>query len=243
MRILENLHKIFTNIRIIHLIKKAHDMTILSDIAAKVARSLIEIKAVGVRANNPITFKSGIISPVYVDNRTLPYHPQAWKPVIEGFKALLQEKKIAFDVLAGVAVGGVPHASTLGYIINRPSLFIRKEAKEHGTGKRIEGGSVAGKNVLLIEDLITTGGSSLSGVNALREEGAIVTNIASIVTYDFAEATKAFSEAKITADSLTNFPTIMKEGVAMGCFTKEEQAAVEAWLEDPHGWGAKRAAS
>ncbi|MDD2326400.1 MAG: orotate phosphoribosyltransferase [Alphaproteobacteria bacterium] len=215
-------------------------MTTLAEASALVARALIDVGAVGVRADNPITFKSGIVSPVYVDNRTLPFHPVEWKPVIEGFKTLIDEKQIAFDVLAGVAVGGVPHASALGYMIQKPSLFIRKEAKEHGTGKRVEGGKIEGKNVLLIEDLVTTGGSSLSAVNALREEGGTVTTIASIVTYGFAEAKEAFDKAAITAHALTDFHTIMKEGVAMGRFTQEEQAAVTDWLADPHGWGAKR---
>ena len=215
-------------------------MTSLDETSALVARALIEIGAVGVRASNPITFKSGIVSPVYVDNRTLPFHPAAWQPVIEGFKTLIDEKKIAFDVLAGVAVGGVPHASALGYLIQQPSLFIRKEAKDHGTGKRVEGGKIEGKNVLLIEDLVTTGGSSLSAVEALRAEGGTVTTIASIVTYDFVEATTAFAKANITAYALTNFPTIMREGVAMGRFSAQEQAIVTEWLADPHGWGAKQ---
>lgn len=214
-------------------------MATIEETSVKVARALIEIGAVGVRANNPITFKSGIISPVYVDNRTLPFHPASWKPVIEGFKTLIEAKGLSFDVLAGVAVGGVPHASALGYIMERPSVFIRKEAKGHGTGKRVEGGSVQGKKVLLIEDLVTTGGSSLSAVEALREEGAIVPAIVSIVTYDFVEAKTAFDQAKIEGLALTNFPTIMAQGVEMGKFTTEEQAIVKEWLADPHGWGEK----
>jgi len=200
-------------------------MTNMNDVSAKVARALIDVGAVGVRADNPITFKSGIISPVYVDNRTLPYHPVSWTPVIEGFKALIEDKNITFDVLAGVAVGGVPHASALGYLMQRPSVFIRKEAKGHGTGKRVEGGPVEKRNCLLIEDLVTTGGSSLSAIDALREEGAIVTHTLSIVTYDFVESKEAFANAKITAFSLTNFKTIMEVGVAMGKFTAHEQEA------------------
>lgn len=218
-------------------------MTDPTQTAKVVARALIEVGAVGVRADNPITFKSGILSPVYVDNRILPYHPAAWTPVIEGFRDLIEDKKLAFDVLAGVAVGGVPHASALGYLMQRPSIFIRKEAKGHGTGKRVEGGTVENKKVLLVEDLVTTGGSSLSAITALREEGAIVTDTVSIVTYDFAESKKAFAEANINAYALTNFPTIMQEGVAMGRFTADEQAIVKEWLVDPHAWGAARRAS
>ena len=218
-------------------------MTDLTKTAATVARALIEIGAVGVRADKPITFKSGILSPVYVDNRILPYHPAAWTPVIEGFKDLIEDKKLSFDVLAGVAVGGVPHASALGFLMQRPSIFIRKEAKDHGTGKRVEGGTVDGKKALLVEDLVTMGGSSISAIKALREEGAIVMDTVSIVTYDFVESKTAFAEANINAYALTNFPTIMKEGVAMGRFTAEEQAIVSEWLADPHAWGNARRAS
>ncbi|MCL2469568.1 MAG: orotate phosphoribosyltransferase [Alphaproteobacteria bacterium] len=209
-------------------------------VAAQVARTLVEIGAVGVKAKNPITFKSGIISPVYVDNRTLPYHPKAWKTVIEGFQTLIEEEKIAFDVLAGVAVGGVPHASALGYLMQRPSLFVRKEAKGYGKEKRVEGGTVEGKKILLIEDLITTGSSSLSGVEALRQEGGLVDTILAIVTYSFKEAGQAFEKENITAHTLTTFPIIMQQGLEMGRFDIEEQQAVMEWLDDPHGWWNKK---
>lgn len=207
--------------------------------AAAVARALIEIGAVGLRVNNPITFKSGIVSPVYVDNRTLPFHPNAWRVVIDGFRELIAAKIPSFDVIAGVAVGGVPHSSTLGYLTQRPSVFIRKEVKDHGTGKRVEGGDVRGKTVLLVEDLITTGGSSLSAINALRAEGAVCNTTLVIVTYDFAEARTNFAAAGVTALSLTSFPVILAEGAAMGKFSATDIDAVKAWLDDPHGWASR----
>lgn len=211
--------------------------SILYTTSRAVARALVAIGAVGIRAENPITFKSGIRSPVYVDNRTLPFHPREWRVVVEGFKTLLEETKIPFDVLAGVAVGGVPHASALGYIMQRPSLFIRKEAKEHGKGKRVEGGAVKGKRVLLVEDLVTTGGSSLAALDALREEGAVADGILAIVTYGFKEADEAFGKAGVTLSSLTSFPVILEEGVAMGRFSANEKTIVESWLKDPWTWG------
>ncbi len=211
-------------------------MTTLPSCSNAVARALVEIGAVGIRADNPITFKSGIISPVYVDNRILPAHPAQWKIVVEGFKSLIEENNIPFDVLAGVAVGGVPHASALGFLMERASLFIRKEAKGHGKGKRVEGGEIEGKRALLIEDLVTTGGSGLSAIQALKDEGAAIDSCASIVTYGFKEADEAFDKAAITSYSLTNFPTILSEGVAMGKFTAKEKATVEEWLQDPHNW-------
>lgn len=213
-------------------------MTSFNDRAAAVARALIDIRAVGIRADSPITFKSGIQSPVYVDNRTLPFHPKQWRVVMEGFATLVKDKTIPCDVLAGVAVGGVPHASALGYIMDCPSVFIRKEAKEHGKAKRVEGGDIRGKRVLLVEDLVTTGSSSLSAVEALRAEGAQVDDSLAIVTYGFAQAVQNFSAAKVTLHSLTSFPVILDQGVAMGRFSAQDKAIVEAWLKDPHGWRA-----
>ena len=137
-----------------------------------IAKALLNINAVGFSPQAPITFKSGIISPVYVDNRQLIFHPTEWHVIIEGFQSLIQAQALAFDVIAGVAVGGVPHSSALAYQLNKPSVFIRKEAKEHGKGKRVEGGDVQDKRVLLIEDLVTTGGSSLSGVRSTPRDQA-----------------------------------------------------------------------
>jgi len=212
-------------------------MTNLPSCSKAVAKALVEIGAVGIRAENPITFKSGIISPVYVDNRILPSHPTEWKIIVEGFKALIEEQNIPFDVLAGVAVGGVPHASAIGFLMNRASLFIRKEAKGHGKGKRVEGGEIEGKQALLIEDLVTTGGSSLSAIQALKDEGAKIDSSISIVTYGFKEAVEAFDKANIKSYALTDFPTILEEGVSIGKFSAQEKDTVEEWLKDPHKWG------
>lgn len=204
-----------------------------------VARALIEIGAVGFSAQNPIRFKSGILSPVYVDNRTLPYHPQQWHIIIEAFQAMIRKHEIGFDVIAGVAVGGVPHSSALGYALERPSVFIRKEAKGHGKGKRVEGGAVDGKTVLLVEDLVTTGSSSLSGVEALRDEGAIVDTLIAIVSYGFQEAFTNFENAGVNLKTLTNFQTILKIAKTMQKFSDDDYEIITDWFNDPHGWASR----
>ena len=132
-----------------------------NETAAAVARALLEIDAVVFTPDAPITFKSGIKSPVYVDNRRVPFWPAQWRVVLDGFAQAA--RGLTFDVIAGIAVGGVPHSSALAYLLGAPSVFVRKEAKEHGTRSQIEGGDVSGKTVLLVEDLVTTGGSSLAG--------------------------------------------------------------------------------
>ncbi|MBX3066386.1 MAG: orotate phosphoribosyltransferase [Anaerolineae bacterium] len=212
----------------------------MTDIKATVARALLEIGAVGFTPDAPITFKSGLLSPVYVDNRRLPFHPTQWHQVIDGFAALLAANKIADDIMAGIETGGIPHSSALAYALHKPSVIVRKQAKDHGTRNRIEGGDVGGRHVLLIEDMITMGGSSLSGAQALRDAGAIVGHCCAVVTYGFASAQAAFDEAGIHLHTLTDFPAILQEAVAMGHFTTDDADVVTDWLRDPHGWAGRR---
>jgi orotate phosphoribosyltransferase len=209
------------------------------DYQKKIASALLEIGAVGFRPTEPLTFKSGIISPVYVDNRIFPYYPEKFQTVIEGFENIAKEKNLIFDVVGGIATGGIPYSAVLGYRMQKPSVYVRKEAKGYGKGKRIEGGQVENKRVLLVEDLVTTGSSSLSGVVALREEGASVEDCLVIVSYGFPEAIDNFEKEKVKLRALTSFPIILEEAIAMGKLTDKEAEIVEDWLSDPHGWAGK----
>ena len=201
-----------------------------------IARALLEIRAVVFSPRAPVTFKSGILSPVYVDNRRLPFWPEQWRLVIDGFCQAITAGGLVFDVIAGIAAAGIPHSAALAYRLAVPSVFVRKEAKDHGLRGQIEGGDVAGRRVLLVEDLVTTGGSSLAGVEALRAAGATVTDCLCITTYGFPEAWAAFEAAGVRLHPLTSFATIAAEAAALGYFGPEELALVEAWLRDPHGW-------
>ena len=203
------------------------------------AKALLDIGAIGFSPAAPVTFKSGIQSPVYVDNRQLIYHPKAWRVIIEGFKSLVESRNLRFDLIAGVAVGGVPHSSALAYVMKAPSVFIRKETKGHGTGRRIEGGAVDGRRVLLVEDLVTTGGSSLSAVDALRESGAQVTDALAIISYGFSEAEAAFERADIAMHTLTDFETLLKLAVERQLLNAEQVALIRRWFADPYAWAAQ----
>jgi orotate phosphoribosyltransferase len=203
----------------------------------QVARALLEIEAVGFSPHAPVTFKSGIVSPVYVDSRRLPYHPVQWRLVVEAFKALAE--RLAFDVIAGVAVGGIPHSSALAYLMYKPSVFVRSEAKEHGKKKLVEGGDVNNKHVLLVEDVVTTGGSSLQTVASLREAGAMTEHMLAIVSYEFAESKEAFATADVKLHTLTNFSVITQAALDMGKFSNEEMNIINDWFHDPHGWAAR----
>jgi orotate phosphoribosyltransferase len=203
----------------------------------QIAQALLDIGAVVFTPHAPITFKSGIKSPVYVDNRQLPYWPNPWRIIIEGFRQLIAARDIPYDVVAGMETAGIPHSSALSYVLQAPSVFVRKEAKGHGLQNRVEGGEIAGKRVLLVEDLVTTGGSSLFGVNALRESGAVIEDCLCITTYGFDEARQRFEEAKVTLHPLAPFSTIVAEASKRGVFGEKERAIIEAWMSDPYHWG------
>ena len=213
-------------------------MTFSNALQAKTARALLEIDAVVFTPTEPVTFKSGIVAPVYVDNRRLPYWPSQWATVIDAMQQIIALDGISFDVIAGIETAGIPHSSALGYVMHLPSVFVRKQAKEHGTQNRIEGGAVAGKRVLLIEDMVTTGSSSLSGVEALRAAGAVVEDCVSITTYGFPEAAEAFEAARVRLHPLTPFSAIIVEACKLGRFGEGELEILEAWTRDPRGWSA-----
>jgi len=203
------------------------------------AKALLDIGAVGFSPDSPITFTSGMQSPVYVDHRQLIYQPAAWHVIIEGFKSLIESRGLQFDLIAGVAVGGVPHSSALAYIMNTPSVFIRKESKSHGIGRRIEGGAVEGCRVLLVEDLVTTGGSSLSAVEALRESGAQVSDALAIISYGFSEARAAFERADLRLHTLTDFETLLDLAQERHILNPKQVALIRRWFADPYTWAAQ----
>jgi len=207
------------------------------DTSRQVAEALIQIGAIGFVVDKPITFKSGIISPIYIDNRQLPFHLEEWKIVLDAFIQEIRLKKIEYEVVAGIETAGIPHSVALGLLQNKQSIYVRKAAKDHGTKKIIEGGDVAGRRVLLVEDHVTTGGSSLRGVAPLREQGAIVDYCLSITSYGLPEAVKAFKNNKVELVTLTTMKDILDAGVEMGKMREQDRRVVEDWLINPREWG------
>ena len=206
-----------------------------------IARALLEISAVGFSPDFPITFTSGIKSPVYVDNRILVFHPAQWQLVINGFRNYIDSMGLKFDVIAGVAEGGVPHSSALAFILESPSVFIRKEAKSHGKRRRIEGGDVAGKRVLLVEDHITTGGSSIDAVLELREAGANVSDVLAIISYRFPDAAAKFDQEKLNLHTLTEFDVLLDSALSCSLLESRHLPVIQDWFRDPHTWGKQYA--
>lgn len=204
----------------------------MQEIARSVAQALLRIDGVKIDKSNLLVFKSGIKAPIYIDNRRFPFYPEAWKIVINGFIKTIEHKKINFDVVGGIESAGIPHSAALGYALGKPSVFIRKNTKDHGTKKMVEGGDVSGKTVLIIEDLVTTGGSSLHGVQALRNEGATVQDCMVITNYGFSDTASAFADQRVQLHSLTSLLIILEEGHTMKKFSDDQVATVLNWAKN-----------
>jgi orotate phosphoribosyltransferase len=208
-------------------------------IARKVAGVFVNYDVVRFNLNEPVTFKSGLLSPMYIEGRSIAYHPRAWRTVIDGLVSVLYESEVPYSVIAGIAMGGVPHSAVLAYETMRPHVYVRPEAKQHGTRRLIEGGEVLGKRTLPIEDTVTTGESSLAAIAILRAAEAEVSHCLAITSYNLSAGQAAFAEAQISLLSLTSVPEIVSVAYEQGALTLEERQSVDAWLADPVAWGAQ----
>lgn len=191
------------------------------DIAAKVAQQLLQIKAIKLSPQNPFTWASGIKSPIYCDNRIVLSHPEARNIV----KEALVEKASQFgefDVIAGVATAGIPHGALLADAMNMPFIYVRSKAKEHGRQNLIEGEIKGGERVLVIEDLISTGGSSVKAIESVREAGCEVVGVLAIFSYGFDKAKRTFDAANCKFDTLSNYDAMIKEAIASGYVTEAD---------------------
>lgn len=204
---------------------------------SSVARNLLEIKAVKLSPQKPFTWASGMLSPIYCDNRVALSHP-AVRSFIKN--CLAEKSKVfgAFDVVAGVATAGIPHGALLADVLEKPFVYVRSSAKDHGRRNQIEGELKSGQRVLVVEDLISTGGSCLLAVDALREAGAEVVGVLAIFQYGFAKADRAFSEKGIDFQTLTNYNALIEEAALMGYVSESDLNTLKQWRENPDTWGA-----
>ena len=208
--------------------------------AQEIAEILLEIGAVKVNMNPPFIWTSGIKSPVYCDNRKLISYPAERKKVIEGFVAAIKNLKLEPEFIGGTATAAIPWAAFLAYELNLPMIYIRPEKKEHGAGRQVEGDLPMGKKVLIVEDLISTGGSSIKAAQAVSDEcKGIVSDVLAIVSWELAEAQKHFTEAGIRLTTLTNFSHITAAALARGAISKNEWQKVLEFKNNPREWADK----
>jgi orotate phosphoribosyltransferase len=208
-----------------------------SEAEQTVAEFLLQIKAIKLQPNNPFTWASGWKSPIYCDNRITLSHPTARTYIRQQLTQLIQEKFGAVGCIAGVATAGIPQGVLVAQELGLPFIYVRSKPKEHGRGNMIEGDVLTGKRVVVIEDLISTGKSSLQAVEALREAGYDVAGLAAIFTYEFDIATENFNEAKCPFVTLSNYSALIKYAEQNQYITPDDALLLKQWREAPSVWG------
>ncbi|HLD18596.1 MAG TPA: orotate phosphoribosyltransferase [Candidatus Nanoarchaeia archaeon] len=204
--------------------------------ADEVAELLLKSKAVLLRPEEPFRFTTGIASPIYCDNRLLLSQVKEREKIVNYFIKTIKENKIKADIIAGIATASISWATIIAAKLKKPMVYIRKEAKGHGMQNRIEGKIEKGKTVLIIEDLVSTGGSALGSVVAAREAGAVVNDCIAIFTYEMNLVTKGFKQLDCRLTTLSNFSTLVKIAAKKGYIQKKDLDEVIEWSKDPMKW-------
>lgn len=199
----------------------------------EIAKDLLKIKAVFLRPGQPFIWASGIKSPIYCDNRLTLSYPSVRSRVENGLAALIRENYPGAEVLMGTSTAGIAHAAITAHIMGLPMGYVRGSAKDHGRNNRIEGRLLPGQKTVVVEDLISTGGSCLEVVDALREAGADVLGIVSIFTYGMARSAERLAAANVKNVSLTDFDTVVEAAAAGGYIAPEDKARLIAFRDDP----------
>lgn len=208
-------------------------------LADDLARDLLRIGAVALRPDAPFTWASGRLSPVYTDNRLTLSHPDVRSRIADGFAA--EAGRIGeVGAISGTATAGIAHGALLADRLGLPFSYVRSSAKGHGKENRIEGRVEAGQRVVIVEDLVSTGGSVLSAAEALRAVGADVVAAVAVFTYGFPEADRAFAAAGLPLVTLTDFEALARAGRGTGALSGDGWAALQAWRADPAGWSRLR---
>lgn len=205
----------------------------MKDLEIKIAKDLLKIKAVFLRPEEPFTWASGIKSPIYCDNRLTLTAPEVRDDVENGLAQIVKEVYPEAEVLMGTSTAGIAHAAITGHILNMPMGYVRGGAKDHGRNNQIEGKIEKGQKVVVIEDLISTGGSVIEVVNVLREAGAEVLGIASIFTYGMKKGLDRLNEANIKNVSLSNFDTLVEVAAEEGYIKAEDIQRLIAFRNNP----------
>ncbi len=205
-------------------------------VAREVAEYLLEIKAVILNPQEPFTWTSGIKSPIYCDNRKTLSYPKVRTYIKTAFSDIINEEFKGADVIAGVATAGIPHGALVADVLNLPFVYVRDKAKGHGLENQIEGKLEKGQKIVVIEDLISTGGSSLKAVDALTQAGGTVLGLGAIFTYGFDKADKAFQEKKCNHFTLSDFPTLLSVALNQDYIKSENEQSLNNWYKNPEGW-------
>jgi orotate phosphoribosyltransferase len=207
-----------------------------SETASSVAEMLLKIEAIKLSVNKPFTWSSGWKSPIYCDNRMSLSFPQIRTSIKEGLATCIRENFFTAECIAGVATAGIPQGALVADMLNLPFVYVRPKPKDHGMENLIEGKITKGQKVVVVEDLVSTGGSSLKSVSALRDAGFHVLGMVSIFNYGFEIATRNFYEADVSLISLSDYSHLISHALQKKYISEEEVTSLKAWRVDPANW-------
>lgn len=205
-------------------------------IAEKVAQSLLDIQAVSLSPQEPFIWASGLKSPIYCDNRITISVPDVRTQIANGLADLIKEKYPDVEVIAGTATAGIPHAAFISQVMNLPMIYIRGKAKDHGKGNQIEGRIQKGQKIVLVEDLISTGGSVIEAAQAAEREGAVVLGCVAIFSYELQKGKDNFAASGYRIDTLSNYTTLLNVAHDTNAITEDELTLLQSWSNDPQAW-------
>jgi len=206
------------------------------DTAAKVASMLLKIEAIKLSVNKPFVWSSGWKSPIYCDNRLSLSYPEIRDAIKDGLISAIRENFFTVEAIAGVATAGIPQGVLVAQELNLPFLYVRPKPKDHGMENLIEGKAVKNQKVVLIEDLVSTGGSSLKAAQALRDAGLQVIGMVSLFNYGFDIATKNFYDANISLISLSDYSHLLRVAVEQNYVNEGQLISLKSWSVDPANW-------
>ncbi|MDO4903164.1 MAG: orotate phosphoribosyltransferase [Limosilactobacillus sp.] len=209
------------------------------DYAQTVAKDLLEIHAVTLSPDEPYTWASGLHSPIYTDNRLTISYPAVRQAIYKGMAELIKEHFGDVDVVAGTATAGIPHAAWVAEELNKPFIYVRSKPKDHGRGKQIEGIIEKGQKVVVIDDLISTGGSVLNAVDTVNKEGGEVVGVISVFTYQLPAADENFGAKGLKYYSVTNYSTLVNVAKENGLISEDHLESLHEWRNDPAAWSEK----
>lgn len=208
----------------------------MNETAEQTSTFLLQVKAVKLNNDNPFTWASGRKSPIYCDNRVTLSYPEIRTYIRQRFVDVINENFGDVDVIAGVATGGIAQGALVAQELGKPFVYVRSEEKKHGLTNQIEGEIHSGQTVVVVEDLVSTGKSSLIAVHALREKGCIVKGMVAIFTYGLEVATKNFSDANVDLHTLTNYDTLVKVACDQEYIMEKDLESLKTWRQNPEQW-------
>lgn len=208
----------------------------MTNYAEKVAQGLLDIQAVTLSPDQPFTWASGLHSPIYTDNRLTISYPDVRANIYQGMVELIKANFPEAEVIAGTATAGIPHAAWVAQAMDLPFIYVRSKPKDHGQGKQVEGVLKPGQKVVVIDDLLSTGGSVLKAAQAINREGGQVLGVVAVFSYQLPALDQNFAEAGLSYQTVTDYTTLITTAEQKQLINQDQLVSLHQWREDPQAW-------